>query len=235
MRAVIDLLRDRRSEFDSHRHVVSFLEARVGQSGGEITGSIDRRHVAISKAGLLVHLYNIVEAVMGGALKEVMTAVADHEPVHYEARLFAEWARQSAGTHVLMSEDTRFSRTLELSLVLAERKKSPPVPPPKMSGNWDDEKIAAVAERLGCRLQVAVDVRKAARSPFFNDKSRMYYVMKRRNDLAHGNMTFEDGGREKTLGEINEIADATLNYIDAVVLSFERYVTQKEFLRSDKK
>lgn len=234
MNNVTDLLRERRAEYVCHTQIVAFLEARAGpQRGLPASQTIERRHVAISKAGLLVHLYNIVEAIMTGTLKEVMRTAADFEPVHYDIKMLSEWTRQTAGTHTYMSEDTRLTKTLELGSILIERRKCTPAPPPKASGSWDDIKIGNVAKRLGCRLNVPTAVRKAARSPYFNDKSRMYYVMKRRNDLAHGTMTFEDGGREKTLEELDEIANATLDYLEAVVTSFERFLSAREFLRAD--
>lgn len=225
------LLRDRRDEFDQHWTVVSFLEMRSGESLG-ITGggNLERRHVAISKAGLLVHLYNIVEAVMGHQLDAVMQVLAQHNPSSYQASVLKEWVRQQSGSHISMNDDTRLNRAVVLANVLLGNEQVSPVPAPTASGNWDDKKIEKIAERLGCRIVVAPEVRRAARAPYFNDKSRMFYVKQRRNDLAHGKITFEDGGREKTLREIKELSDATLDYLEAVVSSFDQYLTNRDFL-----
>ena len=225
------LLSDRRDEFEQHWSVVSFLEMRSGESLGIVGGgNLERRHIAISKAGLLIHLYNITEAVMTFQLQEVMSALSGYRPSMYADCVLREWIKEQAGTHVSMGEDKRLDKSLVLANIIAGRAPVQTVTAPKAPGNWDDDKIDKIAKRLGCRIGVSAQVKRAARSSYFNGKSRMYYVKKRRNDLAHGTITFEDGGREKTLAEIRDIADANLNYLEAVVLSFDSYIANSEFL-----
>ena len=227
------LLIDRHEEFKQHLAIVSFLEKRSGESLEVFGGKkLDRRHVAISKAGLLIHLYNIVEAVMVHQLDVVMRTLAQYSPSGYQSNVLREWIRQQNGTDASMNNDTRLDRSVELANILLGKEPVQIVSAPTASGNWDDKKIDKISDRLGCKIIVSDEVRRAARAPYFNEKSRMFYVKKKRNDLAHGKITFEEGGREKTLREIKDLSSVTLSYLQAVVASFGNYIENSCFLET---
>jgi hypothetical protein len=54
-------------------------------------------------------------------------------------------------------------------------------------------------------------------------------VKRRRNDLAHGNASFSEVGREYTAQQIKEIAYRSLGYVEAMLTSIDRYLTSKAF------
>ena len=98
-------------------------------------------------------------------------------------------------------------------------------------GSWDDEAIKKVAERLGCRLVLSSAIRRAAYERVYRDEmTAMKYLASRRNAIAHGVTTFEEGAHDHTLDEIARLAGRILPYLKAVTQSYEAFLSAKVYL-----
>jgi hypothetical protein len=99
-------------------------------------------------------------------------------------------------------------------------------------GSWDDDAIKKVAERLGCRLVLDNAIKRAAYEPVYrNDMTAMQYLASRRNAIAHGVSTFEEGAHDHTLDEIATLADRILPYLKAITKSYEAFLNDKIYLK----
>ena len=102
------------------------------------------------------------------------------------------------------------------------------------SGSWDDSSIKKIAERLGCELVVPMDIKRKAYEKIYRDeKSVFQYLARRRNDLAHGNTTFEESASDLALNDIQELANRILPYLKEVTSSYEIFLNNKCFLKSE--
>ena len=58
----------------------------------------------------------------------------------------------------------------------------------------------------------------------------MKYLASRRNAIAHGATTFEEGARDHTLDEIEKLAARILPFLKAVAESYEAFLDAKDYL-----
>jgi hypothetical protein len=57
--------------------------------------------------------------------------------------------------------------------------------------------------------------------------------MENRNDLAHGNKSFADVGRDVTIEDILKIKEEVVEYLRQILINIENYLENKEYLHSD--
>ncbi len=62
------------------------------------------------------------------------------------------------------------------------------------------------------------------------DGSRLVNVKNKRNELAHGKISFEECGHETSHDELISIAKETIAYLKAVLSGVEEYAVQKKYL-----
>jgi hypothetical protein len=70
-------------------------------------------------------------------------------------------------------------------------------------------------------------------SPKYRDMTPLEFLADRRNAIAHGRRTFENGASDLTLVAIAELASVTLDYLALAVTAFENYIVQKQFRTAD--
>lgn len=88
------------------------------------------------------------------------------------------------------------------------------------SGNLNDEKIKTVCAKHGIKLS----------SKLAAVEETLETVMSKRNALAHGNISFEECGREYVVGDLERMKDSALQYIDLVLNGIENFSTSKRYL-----
>ena len=71
-------------------------------------------HVNVLKSGFLVHLYNVVEAVMAKILEEVAADVIRYPPAKWSSSVRTEWVRNRAGVARGIESHQRLSRTVKI-------------------------------------------------------------------------------------------------------------------------
>lgn len=226
-------LESRKEEFETHLTLAVALEDRIFAGDDVSIGStkLSARHLLTMKSGLIVHLYNIVEATMSGTINLVGAAVGGVPSRQWSEKALREWLREHAVARLDGDEDARLATMHSVSLrILSET----PVGTDKLkkpSGTWDDKRIAMFAKRLGVDLTMPEAAwRRIAPRPEFNDKSPLGFLAERRNALAHGRRSFETGANDLTLAKIREIADVTLEFLDLTVQRFQNYVDQNAFV-----
>lgn len=91
------------------------------------------------------------------------------------------------------------------------------------SGNVDARSIRETAKIYGfCIAKHDTKISK--------DGVRLLNVKDKRNQLAHGKISFEDCGHETSHDELVEIANETIAYLKAVLVGIEEYVTEQAYL-----
>ena len=233
MTVLLTMLRERAEEFDTHHALAVSLEDKIfGGENVSIGGTrLSVRHLLTMKSGLIVHLYNILESIMSQATKVVGSAVGTVPPRTWSESARREWLREYGVARVEGGADARLKQIESFSINLLTDGPLGPQAIRKPSGSWNDKSIRLFAERLGVHLQIEAHLyRKLAKKDYLGEKSPLVFLADRRNDLAHGQRTFEDGGKDLTLAQIREIADVALEFMELVATSFQAYVDQKHFV-----
>ena len=91
------------------------------------------------------------------------------------------------------------------------------------SGNVDARSIRDTAKIYGFGIA-------AHDTSVSKNGRRLLDVKNKRNQLAHGKISFEDCGHETSHDELIAIANETIAYLEAVLLGIEEYVTRQEYL-----
>ena len=90
------------------------------------------------------------------------------------------------------------------------------------SGNVDARKLRDMAKRVGYSVNQAT--RSAAPS--------LQIVKDYRNDLAHGNKTFAEVGRDATVEDLRKHAAHAIVYMREVIRNVDAYLTEQQYLAS---
>lgn len=239
MREVLDYLEERRSEFERHLFVARLLEARVdaavgvdgnGEAEGE-TAQVEVRHVNTLKSGLLIHLYNIVEAVTTRTLDIVGQTIVTEKPKLWTEIVLKEWVRAAIWNDGDRLGEGAVTRLAGISSILASGEAPNAFKIKGEPGSWDDEAIKKLADRLGCRLVLSSAIKRAAFEKVYrNEMTAMKYLASRRNAIAHGATTFEEGARDHTLDEISALSDRIMPFLKAVTESYGSFLGSKAYL-----
>lgn len=226
-------LSERREEFDTHYELAMALEDRIF-TGSEVSigeTKLSSRHLLTMKSGLIVHLYNIVESTMSRTIGLVGSAIGTVPPRHWSENALREWLREHAVARVDGNEDTRLKTVHSVSLRLLGEIPLGPQEFKKPPGTWTDKHIASFASRLGVEFNLPEAMwRRIAPRPDFGDKTPLEFLADRRNALAHGRRSFEEGASDLTLARMRELADVTLDYLELAANAFQNYVDSNLYM-----
>lgn len=235
MREVLDYIDERKEEFDRHLFVARLLEARVDDEVAAEDGQVEVRHVNTLKSGLLIHLYNIVEAVSTRTLLVVGQTIVTEKPRLWTADVMKEWLRAAIWDGEDRIGEGAVNRLMNVSGALASGDAPDAFVIKGEPGSWNEVAIKKVAKRLGCPLSIPRATLRAVSEPIYlNEMTAMKYLSSRRNAIAHGETTFEDGARDQTLGEISDLANRILPFLKAVTNSYQTFLDTKAYLNTRK-
>lgn len=226
-------LADRKEEFLVHMALAHALDRRlfVGEEVSIGETALTVRHLSTIKSGLIVHLYNIVESVMTRTLQEVGAAVKVTPPSEWTSDTLKEWLRFSASTGSDGNEDSRLDVVHKAVLKLLTKEPIEDLTFKKPSGTWSDKVIYTFSQRLKVEFKMAPEIaRKMTKHSKYGDKTPLGFLADRRNSIAHGRRSFEDGARDLSLLDIQDLADTTIEYLEHAVDAFQGFVDNKHFV-----
>jgi len=227
---------ERLSEVEAYLSFLDELEA-AAQDGAPKFGSsgnpLSPRQTQILKAGVFVQLYNLIEATVTRCLDALAFAscsgawkAADLNPPFRR-----EWIKVVVAANKELNADNRLKHAVVLADVFV---RAEPLQEFKLEkgggGNWNDANIENMLERLGLRLRLTPVVRAAAKRKFRDDLGALALVVKLRNDLAHGTISFAECGENETVAGLRELSSNTAMYLRTVVRAVERFIERHEFL-----
>lgn len=229
-------LRGRMGDILGYLRMLQFIE----HAGGTVSlHSRSMRAMAVSqdtvhvlKAGVFLHLYNLVESTVLAGLEHIAEQIKAANLVFSDLDDYwrKAWATSFAKLDEELAPDNRLLAALRMCEavaggVVAEIK-------PKIAvGNLDDRRIEELAKRYGIPLFLRPKVRAAVKYQVLNDLGFLGLVRERRNDLAHGRGSFADIGRNYSTGDLIRWSWATYQYLKEVLLSFDSYASAKSFRR----
>ena len=185
-----------------------------------VDGVINRELIKTMRANGYLLLYNLVESTMTNAIDAIHRCLLSDEcsfdelteAVKRIVLLNFKKAISGDGKYVLESNHPIHRSIVELGY---DKKKL-------FSGNIDAREIRETAERYG--FQVANHDLSLSR-----DGARLLKIKEKRNELAHGRVSFEDCGHDTSLDELMAISKETEIYLDAVLAGIEAYITQRSY------
>ena len=234
MTALRTELDNRREEFDAHFALTKALEDRMMLEDNPPLGgvSVSSRHINTLKSGLLVHLYNIEESIMSQALLFVGAALGSAEPRQWNQHSLREWLRESVVSRIAESnEDSRLVTIFNSSTQLMSLTLLGPQNLKKPSGTWDDKAIAMFIKRMNIAFNMPAAMwQRIAAAPLYGDETPLQFLARRRNMIAHGRRSFEEGASDLQLTDIGNLAGIVLDYMTFVADAFQSHVDTNSHL-----
>lgn len=232
MTALHTILADRRGEFDAHFVLAVALENQMFLDASLGSVSLSVRHINTIKSGLIVHLYNIEEALMIQAMKLLGDALGAVDPRRWTEYSLKEWLREAIVSRTTEgNEDGRLTTVFTTSNLLLTQSTLGPQKLKKPSGTWDDKVIAKFIERMNVAFEMPAQMwTRIAASAKYGEKTPLQFLAARRNAIAHGRRSFEDGASDLDLNEIRMLADVTLDYLFYAADAFQKHVVTEAHL-----
>jgi hypothetical protein len=203
---------------------------RLGEDGPVVTTQQQR----ILYSVVYLQLYNLVEATVTSCLDAVSKAAirrAMCAPGDLTTEMRREWVKHIARTNVSMGPEKRLEDALALCNHLVA---ALPVSEFEIEkgggGNWDDEAIRRVAERIGFKLRVRRATEKGVKRKIRNDLGAMALIVDLRNGLAHGTLSFVECGQDDSAAELRALAESVATYLREVVAAFVSYIEEYRYL-----
>lgn len=181
----------------------------------------------ILSSGLYLQLYNLVEATVSRCLESIAREISasGRGPGDLNPELRREWVRAIARTHGDLNPGKRLDAAIEVCEYFLNQL---PVAEFKIEagggGNWDDSSIEKICDRVGCNLVISDAVSVAAKRRVRDDMGSLKLVKNRRNNLAHGSLSFADCSDGIAVSELRELANAVGAYLEETVNSFNRFI-----------
>lgn len=229
-------LEARREEFEAHFALAKALEDRMMLDDVSSLGtvSLSARHINTIKSGLVIHLYNIEEAILTQALRFLGEAIGASEPRHWTQHSLKEWLRETVvGRMADSGEDGRLDTIFTSSAKLLGTASLGPQLLKKPSGTWDDKAIALFMRRANIRIDMPGDMwTRISPKPAYGEMTPLQFLAERRNAIAHGRRTFEQGANDLQLTDIKILSETVLDYLSYVTEAFQNHVTTRAHLVS---
>ncbi|MDO4236736.1 MAE_28990/MAE_18760 family HEPN-like nuclease [Pseudomonas sp.] len=189
-----------------------------------VTYVIGRELEKTLRASAYLMLYNLVEATMTNAIDAIHQHIANEkigfDDLNEEIRKIAiKGLRKAVSSEI---PPTLFDRAIPISSALIwigfDKKDL-------FSGNLDGRLIKDKAKEYG--FQLADHDRAASRNGI-----RLLNVKTKRNELAHGGISFEDCGQETSVDELVEIFDEVRIFIKSVLDGISEYLSTRNYLHT---
>jgi hypothetical protein len=232
MTMLSDELAERKEEFEAHFGLATALQDRLMLEATLGGFNLSARHLNTIKSGLIVHIYNIVEALMTLSLRHLGSALGTANPREWTEHSLKEWLRANIVDRTSKGpEDSRLNAVFEWSQHLLNQGTLGPQSLKKPSGTWNDTLIKTFTKRMKITFNIPPEMQaRMAESPRYRDKTPLQLVADLRNAIAHGRRSFENGASELDLTEIRELADITFEYMYYTVTSVQSHVESRAYL-----
>jgi len=231
MNTLPNALEERKDNLHTHLDLAQAMELHLVDGAPMLIGAttLSVGHLLTIKSALIIHLYNIVEAIMTRTIEEVGIAVKLESPVKWSNNTLREWLRSYAS--IDGGQENRLNLFQDAALKLLTKESIGTAAFKKPTGSWHDKQIHVFSKRLNVSFPLTPSIaRKIQRSVRYGDKTPLEFLADRRNAIAHGRRTFENGANDLTMKDIRDLADVTIEYMEHAATAFQNYLDNKKYL-----
>jgi len=203
----------RRRQVKRYLAMVSCTERAIRLSGGSQL-SLDRLHLL--RAGTYLILYNLVEASARGALDAI------HEAMNAERISFAALSptlrREVVKGFKRNADPEKQSAITDIQIDIVSMSLNAGY---HFSGNVDAKLIRSIASLYGFSADTDKTLTRSG--------ADLVIIKSTRNDLAHGDKTYDEVGRNVTARNLLELALRATNYIETILYNVDEYLNIKGY------
>jgi hypothetical protein len=227
---------ERLQEIEAYLNLLEALEQQIqegvpqfGENGPRIT--VQQQKILYSSVYL--QLYNLVESTVTRCVDAISETIIQNQlhPSQLSINLQKIWVKSTARTNVDLNDENRLNSAFRMYTHLVQ---SLPISIFEIEkgggGSWDDTQIEAMSTKLGLSLRISPDIYSKIKRKFRDELKPLTFIMKLRNSLAHGSISFAECSDEVTVRELRELTNLTASYLRQVVACFKSSIDNNEFL-----
>ena len=208
MQATIDTFDERTSEITLYYDALTSLYEGKAEDD-ENKKFFDDDFLKILKSNALLMIYNLVESTIMGGILEIYDELCQRgvsSQVYDKKAHFNSYREKAIEIiNAILSEDT----------IIMDRKAT------DISGNLDAEKIRQVCNEHGIVYQV---------DPGCRGGFVLTDVKEKRNNLAHGTISFVECGRNYSIEDLEKIKNETILFLQGILSGMEDYYNNQRYL-----
>ena len=180
---------------------------------------IDSELNKILKANCFILLYNLIEATIRNTIRAISNKIADEGLIYKD---FSDNLKRLWVNHIFKGVDKHTDKHKFISPILQKivdnqflKLEEDSV---SISGNIDAKKVKEIAKRIGYKEPT--------------DGHQLYTIRVKRNELAHGDKTFAEIGRDFTVKDLLEIKRTLTTFIEEVLDNVQEYIDTQAYKNS---
>jgi len=188
------------------------------------TTPVDKSVIPVLKANVFLLLYNLVESTIRNAINDIVDEINDEELAYTTLKneLRKAWVKKATKGLESAKADKITNTVFE---IIEKFHNEPCITYERdfinFSGNLDAKKIRVIAESIGFSTKVHHTAKGGEKLEDIKDK---------RNNLAHGNFSFSEIGREYNISSLEEIKNQVFIYLKGVLRNIKNYLEGKKYL-----
>lgn len=224
---------DRVEEINLFYKLLSDINKREAQlifpNEGDIRENIDVRVSPILKSSASLQLYNLVESTISNCLVKIHTSFTD-DTLHYSnlsdeiqqlwVKFHYDYFKKTSNEKDILHNlklliDTWVTNTLPVTLTYEEFTKYNTGG--DFSGNLDYKQIRKLSEKYGIEFDLKCE--------------EIGSIKSRRNKLAHGEISFEEQGRQDSIEYMIVLKDKAIDFLTQFLQAVDSYITNAKYRR----
>ena len=197
-------------------NIESYRNLPIKYMGNDAELFITQEMQCALKAQFLIVLYNIIESTICDCLNSIYDSIADEEltfaDISDEMRLmWKNSLKRSSKSEFQKSDMELMDRPIRFESLAIN-----------ISGSLDMRKIIEVFSKHGCQLDVT------NREKYANS---FLIVKNKRNNLAHGNISFSDCGSYYMVSDLQKFKEDILSGMQEIVNQANEYISNRKYKR----
>ncbi len=219
MRDVLRIFGERKNEIDTYfMHIQSFMidgAVVLFPNGTKQSITTDLAHILRANAFILV--YNLVEYSISQAIEAIFTDIKRKGYLYDDISPSIKLELlKNIKSNVKPEEFVNQVANIASDIIVHH-----PSSRKVFSGNLDARKVKEVAEKYGFSYNTNAILTK--------NGSKLLQVKEKRNDLAHGFISFKECGKDFTFQDIETSKNEVLQYLEEILLNIERFIQNEEY------
>lgn len=227
MQATIDTFNDRISEISLYYEALkSLYDTKAEQNNGQ--KYYDDDFLKILKSNALLMIYNLVESTIMGGITEIYDDLRQHGVTYRQVRQeiqniwfvfkFNQVYDKNAHYNSYREKAVEIINSILTDEILTLDRKAT-----NISGNLDAEKIRQVCNEHGITYQI---------DPSCRGGIVLSDVKEKRNNLAHGTISFVECGRDYTIDDLEKTKDQTILFLRGILAGLKDYYDRQLYLQT---
>lgn len=225
MQATIDTFEERIGEISLYYEGLKELYASKSENNGQKYYNDD--FLKILKSNALLMIYNIVESTIMGGIVEIYDELQQHGVTYRQVRREIQDIWFVFKFNQVYNKNAHYNSYREkaveiINSIMADETLSLDRKATNISGNLDAEKIRQVCSDHGISYKI---------DPSCRGGLVLTDVKEKRNNLAHGTLSFVECGRDYSIDDLIKTKDETILFLKSILDGMKNYYDNQLYLQ----